>query len=60
MSTGGHWPQQETDVYEAYMAYSARGCRDVALEMNAALRQDIETLWASTVASGYISPWNPT
>jgi hypothetical protein len=41
----------DTDVYEAYMAYSARLCRDVAPEMNTALRQYIETLWAQTVAS---------
>ena len=42
----------DTDVYEAYMAYAARICRDVAPEMNTALRQYIETLWAQTVASG--------
>jgi uncharacterized protein (DUF4415 family) len=42
----------DTDVYEAYMAYAARLCRDVAPEMNAALRQYIETLWAQTVTSG--------
>jgi hypothetical protein len=42
----------DTDVYDASMAYSARLCRDVAPEMNAALRQYIETLWAQTVPSG--------
>jgi uncharacterized protein (DUF4415 family) len=42
----------DTDVYDAYMAYAARLCRDVAPEMNAALRQYIEALWAQTVASG--------
>ena len=42
----------DTDVYEAYMAYAARLCRDVAPEMNTALHQYIETLWAQTVASG--------
>lgn len=42
----------DTEVYEAYLAYSARLCRDVAPEMNAALRQYIEALWAQTVASG--------
>ena len=42
----------DTDVYEAYMAYAARLCRDVAPEMNLALRQYIETLWAQTVTSG--------
>ena len=42
----------DTDVYEAYMAYAARLCRDVAPEMNTALRQYIETLWAQTGASG--------
>ena len=42
----------DTDVYEAYMAYSARVCRDIAPEMNEALRQYIETLWAQTVANG--------
>ena len=41
----------DTDVYEAYMAYAARLCRDVAPEMNTALRQYIETLWAQTSAS---------
>jgi hypothetical protein len=41
----------DTDVYEAYMAYSAHLCRDVAPEMNTALRQYIETLWAQTGAS---------
>jgi hypothetical protein len=40
----------DNDVYEAYMAYAARVCRDVAPEMNTALRQYIETLWAQTVA----------
>ena len=39
----------DTDVYEAYLAYAARLCRDVAPEMNLALRQYIETLWAQTV-----------
>jgi len=39
-------------VYEAYMAYAARLCRDVAPEMNIALRQYIETLWAQTVDHG--------
>jgi len=34
---------RDTDVYEAYLAYAERLCRDVAPEMNAALRQDIET-----------------
>jgi hypothetical protein len=38
----------DTNVYEAYMAYGARLCRDVAPEMNAAIRQYIETLWAQT------------
>ena len=42
----------DTDVYEAYMAYAARLCRDVAPDMNIALRQYIETLWAQTVESG--------
>jgi uncharacterized protein (DUF4415 family) len=41
----------DTDVYEAYMAYAARLCRDVAPEMNTALRQYIETLWAQTATS---------
>ena len=41
----------DTDVYEAYMAYSARLCRDVAPEMNTALRQYIETLQAQTATS---------
>jgi len=36
----------DTDVYEAYMAYAARLCRDVAPEMNIALRQYIEALRA--------------
>ena len=39
----------DTDVYEAYMAYAARLCRDVAPEMTLALRQYLETLWAQTV-----------
>jgi hypothetical protein len=42
----------DTDVYEAYMAYAARLCRDIAPEMNTALRQYIATLWAQTGASG--------
>ena len=42
----------DTDVYEAYMAYAARLCRDVAPDMNIALRQYIETLWVQTVESG--------
>jgi hypothetical protein len=42
----------DTDVYEAYMAYTARLCWDVAPEMNLALHQYIETLWAQTVAQG--------
>lgn len=33
----------DTDVYEAYLAYAERLCRDMAPEMNAALRQYIET-----------------
>ena len=37
----------DTDVYEVYMAYAARLCRDVAPEMNIALHQYIETLWAN-------------
>lgn len=41
----------DTDVYEAYMTYAERLCRDVAPEMNAALRQYIEALWAHTAAS---------
>ena len=41
----------DTDVYEAYMAYAERICRDVAPEMNAALRQYIEALWAHTTPS---------
>ena len=36
----------DTDVYEAYMAYAARICRDVAPEMNEALKQYIATLTA--------------
>jgi hypothetical protein len=36
----------DTDVYEAYMAYAARICRDVAPEMNAALKQYITVLTA--------------
>jgi uncharacterized protein (DUF4415 family) len=46
----------DTDVYEAYMAYSARLCRDVAPEMNDALRQYIETLWSQTVPSAEPPP----
>jgi len=46
----------DTDVYEAYMAYSARLCRDVAPEMNDALRQYIETLWSQTVTSAETPP----
>ena len=42
----------DTEVYEAYMAYAARVCRDVAPEMNTALRQYIETLWEQTMMSG--------
>ena len=42
----------DTDVYEAYMAYANRLCRDVAPEMTTALRQYIEALWAQTVPSG--------
>jgi hypothetical protein len=38
----------DTDVYEAYMAYAARLCRDVTPEMNVALRQYIEALEAQT------------
>ena len=41
----------DTDVYEAYMAYAERLCRDVAPEMNAALRQYIEVLGAHTTPS---------
>jgi hypothetical protein len=41
----------DTDVYEAYMAYAARLCRDVAPDMNIALRQYIETLGAQTIPS---------
>ena len=41
----------DTDVYEAYMAYAARLCRDVAPEMNIALRQYIEALGAQTATS---------
>ena len=36
----------DTDVYDAYMALSERLCRDVAPEMNAALKQYIATLMA--------------
>jgi hypothetical protein len=36
----------DTDVYEAYMAYAARICRDVAPEMNEALKQYSATLTA--------------
>jgi hypothetical protein len=39
----------DTEVYEAYMAYAARLCRDVTPEMNTALRQYIETLWEHTM-----------
>jgi hypothetical protein len=39
----------DTDVYEAYMAYAARLCRDVAPDMNIALRQYIEALGAQSV-----------
>jgi uncharacterized protein (DUF4415 family) len=42
----------DTDVYEAYMAYAARLCRDVAPEMNLALRQYIETRLAQTMENG--------
>jgi hypothetical protein len=42
----------DTDVYEAYMAYAAHVCRDVAPEMNTALRHYIETLWAQILPSG--------
>ena len=45
----------DTDVYEAYMAYAARLCRDVAPEMNTALRQYIETLQAQTAPSAETS-----
>jgi hypothetical protein len=38
----------DTDVYEAYMAYAARLYRDVAPEMNIALRQYIETIGVQT------------
>jgi hypothetical protein len=41
----------DTDVYDASMAYSARLCRDVAPEMNAALRQYIEALEAQAATS---------
>jgi uncharacterized protein (DUF4415 family) len=41
----------DTDVYEAYMAYAARLCRDVAPEMNTALRQYIEALGAQAATS---------
>ena len=41
----------DTDVYEAYMAYATRLCRDVAPEMNDALRQYIEALGAQTATS---------
>jgi uncharacterized protein (DUF4415 family) len=41
----------DTDVYEAYMAYSARLCRDVAPEMNTVLRQYIEALGAQAATS---------
>ena len=44
----------DTDVYEAYMAYAARLCRDVAPEMNAALRQYIEALGAQAATSAEI------
>ncbi len=46
----------DTDVYEAYMAYAARLCRDVAPEMNTALRQYIETLQAHTATSAEPPP----
>ena len=41
----------DTDVYEAYMAYAARLCRDIAPEMNTALRQYIEALGAQVATS---------
>jgi hypothetical protein len=41
----------DTDVCEAYMAYVARLCRDVAPEMNDALRQYIEALGAQAATS---------
>ncbi len=41
----------DTDVYEAYMAYAARLCRDVAPEMNDALRQYLEALGAQAATS---------
>jgi uncharacterized protein (DUF4415 family) len=41
----------DTDVYEAYMAYSARLCRDVAPEMNEALRQYIGARGAQAATS---------
>jgi uncharacterized protein (DUF4415 family) len=37
----------DTDIYEAYMAYAARLCRDVAPDMNTALRRYMEWLLAS-------------
>jgi hypothetical protein len=40
----------DTDVYEAYMALSERLCRDVAPEMNAALREYIAARMAPTQA----------
>ena len=41
----------DTDVYAVYKASAAHLCRDVAPEMNAALRQYIEPLWAQTATS---------
>jgi hypothetical protein len=37
----------DTDVYDAYMAYAARVCHDVAPEMNEALRQYLQVLQAA-------------
>jgi hypothetical protein len=38
----------DTDVYEAYLAYARRLCRDVTPEMNEALRQYIAARLAPT------------
>ena len=36
----------DTDVYEAYLAYSERICQDVAEEFNCALRKHLKALTA--------------
>ena len=46
----------DTDVYEAYIAYATHRCREVAPEMNIALRQYIETLWGEGMTTGGEAP----